>query len=208
MHKTSILLKISIGILVLFVGWLFLAPFLASALIVEKRIEKADAILVLSGSSAYVERTQKAARLVKQGVSNRVLLTDDGEYAGWSRREQRNPPFVDLAKYELTAQGVEEDQIEVLSPQVTGTIYEARLLKKKMADEEWKSVLLVTSAYHSKRALWTFERELLSEDVEIGVIPAAVGEQTPSVNTWWFGRKGWQLVAGEYVKFIVYWLYY
>ena len=208
MRKTGILTKLFVGVLVFFIAWVFAAPFIARGLIVEKPLEKADAILVLSGSSAYLERTQKAARLINADVSDRILLTDDGGYAGWSQREERNPPFVDLAKHELIAQGVSKEQIEVLLPQVTGTIYEARLLKKKVADEDWDSILLVTSAYHSKRALWTVERELKSENIEVGVVPATVGEQTPAPKTWWLHPKGWQLVAGEYVKFLVYWLFY
>ncbi len=54
----------------LFVGWIFIAPFLAKNLIVEKPVEKADAIWVLSGSAAYIERNQEAAQAYKKGVAS------------------------------------------------------------------------------------------------------------------------------------------
>jgi uncharacterized SAM-binding protein YcdF (DUF218 family) len=199
--------KVSILLSSLFIIWIVLAPFLAENLIVEKTLGRADAILVLSGSSVYQERTQKAAEVYRSGIAKKVLLTDDGGRAGWSNKEQRNPPFVYLARQELIAQGVAAEDIEILGSKVTGTIYEARILREKVEAEHWKSVLIVTSAYHTRRSLWTFE-EVLGKDVQIGIVSSATGEQTPTPNLWWLSPKGWQFVAGEYVKFFVYWIYY
>ena len=114
---------------VLFAVWIFSAPYLATNLIIEKPLERADAIFVLGGSSVYIERTQKAAELFKSGISDKIFLTDDGTRGGWSKTEKRNPPFAELAKNELIKQGVPAEKIEILQPQVTGTIYEARILK-------------------------------------------------------------------------------
>jgi uncharacterized SAM-binding protein YcdF (DUF218 family) len=199
--------RISIIFLILFVIWIFIAPFLATNLIVEKPLEKADVILVLSGSSVFKERTHRAAQIYKAGVARKILLSDDGGLAGWSVREQRNPPFVYLARQELISQGVARDDIEVLEKQVTGTIWEARNLREKTEKENWKSVVLVTSAYHTKRSLWTFE-EVLGKDIRIGIVSSPTGEETPPPKIWWLSGKGWQFVAGEYVKFLVYWVYY
>lgn len=197
---------VAIG-LVLLVVWSFLAIFLARNLIVEKPLDRADAIMVMSGSSVYIERTRKAAHAYNKGVARKVILTDDGGYAGWSRTEQRNPPFVYLAKKELIARGVPDEHIEVLLPQVTGTIYEARALNEKIKAGKIKSVMLVTSAYHSRRALWTFENEI-SADVQIGVVTPDGREPLPVPSVWWLSPGGWRLVGGEYVKFVVYWLFY
>ncbi len=199
--------KLSLCILLLLAIWIFLAPFLAENLIVNKPLRNADAILVLSGSSVYKERTHKAAQLYKKGVSSTVLLNDDGGLSGWSQKEQRNPPFVDLAKQELISQGVAEKDIEILEDQVTGTIWEARNLKKRIKKENWKSVLLVTSAYHTNRSFRTFEL-VVGNDVSIGIESPPTGEETPPPWTWWLSPKGWQVVAGEYVKSLVYWMYY
>lgn len=201
-------LKILVSLLILFIGWIFLAPLLARDLIIEKSLNKADAIVVLSGSSAYVGRTHKAAQIYEENVSRKIILTDDGDLGGWSQIERRNPRFVELAKKELILQGVSEIDIEILKPEVSGTIYEARLINEKIAKEGWTSILLVTSGYHSHRALWTFENVNDSGTVNFGVVSAKNDGQTPDVSTWWFRPSGWRLVVGEYMKFVGYWLFY
>ena len=202
--------KLSVILLVLLGLWILLAPLFAQRLIVEKHLDRADAIVVMSGSAVYQERTHKAAALYKQGIANTILLTDDGMRAGWSQMEKRNVPYVELAKRELIAQGVPAENIEILPGEVTGTDWEAKALTRKIKESKLDSVLIVTSAYHTRRALWTF-REILSESgaqAEIGIAHAPTGEQTPPIFTWWLSKKGWQMVAGEYVKSAAYWLYY
>ena len=200
-------LKIFFVLLILFIAWIVCAPLLAKNLIVEKPLAKADAILVLSGSTVYKERTRKAAELYKKEVASKILLTDDGGYAGWSQLEQRNPPFVYLAKQELISNGVRKEHIEILEPQVTGTIWEARNLKKKVEAENWRTVLLVTSSYHTRRTLNTFT-EIVGKQVDFGVSPSGSSEQDPSPFTWWLTPKGWRAVGGEYLKSFAYWIYY
>ncbi len=189
-------------------AWLIFAPFLAELLIVEKPLERADVILILAGSSVYRERTAKAAELFKQGIAAKIVLTDDGMRGGWSRSEQRNPPFVELAEKNLIAAGVPAENIEIIVPNGSGTIYEARIFRETAQKMNWKSVLLVTSAYHTRRTLWTFEKELSNDEIAVGIAAAPVGWQTPPVNYWWLTLRGWNFVAGEYVKSLYYWVYY
>lgn len=208
--KTSRSFKLIAAVLLVFLAWILFAWFLAERLIVEKPLERADAILVLGGSSVYLERTQKAALVYKQGVAPKILLTDDGGRAGWSRREQRNPLFVELAEQSLIAQGVPAENIEILKPRGSGTIYEAQFLRDKIKETDWKSILIVTSAYHTRRSLWTFERVFAESDLptEIGIVAAPTGQQTPPPFYWWLSPFGWDVVAGEYVKTFYYWTYY
>ena len=201
-------LRFLIILLSLLLAWILFAWFLAENLIVEKPLEKADAILILSGSSVYLERTQKAALVYKQGVAPRVLLTDDGGRAGWLRAEQRNPKFVELARNNLIARGVPPENIEILAAQVSGTIDEAEALRVKIKQANWKSILIVTSAYHTRRSLWTFEKILEDENVQIGIVSPPTGEQTPPPFYWWLTMKGWSSVAAEYVKIVYYRLNY
>lgn len=188
--------------------WLLLAPCLATYLIVDKPLEHADAIVVLSGSAVYKERTRKAAELFKQDVAPRIILTDDGEQAGWSRKEQTNPPFVELEQRELIANGVLPEAITVLPGQVSGTDQEAKALADEITARPVTSILIVTSAYHTRRALRTFEKILAGRDVEIGIAFPPPGDQTPTPTFWWLKARGWQTVAGEYVKSAVYWVFY
>lgn len=208
--KTTRSFKLVITFLVLFAGWVFLAPFLAENLIVEKPLEKADAILILGGSSTYIERTQKAAELYKKGVTPKIFLTNDGQQGGWNVSEKRNPFFYEKARWELIANGVPESAIEVLPEIVEGTQDEAVLFEKTAREKGLKKVLIVTSAYHTCRALSVFELVFgnNSTEIEIGITSPPTGEQTPKPFNWWLSPFGWKVVAGEYVKTFGYWLFY
>lgn len=200
--------RILIVFLLLFLSWIFLAPRLAERLVVEKPLERADVILVLGGSSVYFERTEKAAEIYRQGVAPKIVLTDDGERAGWSRFERRNIPYVELAQRNLVARGVPVESIEIIKPIGSGTIYEAQEFKEKSTRENWQTVLLVTSAYHTRRTRWTFDRVFENKAVEFGIAAPPAGGQTPPPGYWWLTPHGWNFVAGEYVKSFYYWVYY
>ena len=203
-RKAVIILTLAIIVAV----WFFTAPYLATFLIVDKPLDKADAIMVLSGSAVYKERARKAADLYKQGVAPRVLITDDGAHAGWSRDERKNLPFVELEKRELIENGVPPDSITALPGQVSGTDYEAKELAAEIDAKPLGSVLIVTSAYHTRRALRTFEKILADKPVTLGITGVPPGDQTPEPTFWWIYPRGWQTVAGEYVKSAVYWVFY
>ena len=202
--RRSLALIVSLS---LFLLWIFFAPFLAENLILEKPIQKADAILVLSGSSAYPERTNKAAEIFKTGMAPKIFLTDDGSQGGWDKREQRNPFFAERARRELIKQGVPEVAIEILPGVVEGTRDEAVLAEKTLRERDLKSILLVTSPYHTRRTLSTFET-VLGNAAEVGIASPAPGEQSPRANYWWLSPNGWQFVAAEYLKIAYYWLFY
>lgn len=196
--------------LLFLVIWIFLAPFLAEALIVEKPLERADAIFVLGGGSVYLERTRKAAELYKNGRAAKIFLTNDGSQGGWNQALQRNPFFFEFAQWELVKQGVAPEAIEILPVIVESTHDEAVLLAKIVKEQNLKSVLLVTSGYHTRRTLWTFEKVFRdnNDSTQIGIESPPAGWQTPTPYYWWLSPRGWNFVAGEYLKIIYYWLFY
>ncbi|MBX7171205.1 MAG: YdcF family protein [Pyrinomonadaceae bacterium] len=210
MKKIRLKFKVLIILLTLFLIWILLAPFLATLLIVEKPLENAEAIWVLGGSGTYLERTQFAAEIYKKGLAKKIFLVNDGVFGGWDSTEKRNLPFFELSKRELISQGVPSEAIECLPENVTGTNYEADLFAKIATERNLISILLVTSAYHSRRALWTFQKSINNNNlsVEIGIKSPPAGIQTPPKFTWWLSQKGWMMVGGEYVKFIYYWSTY
>ena len=201
-------LKALLVSVIVVVSWAMLAPLLATWLIVEKPLANADAIIVLSGSAVYKERTKKAAELYRLGVAPRIFITNDGEHAGWSKTEKANPSFVDLERRELIADGVSPDAITILPGEVSGTDSEAKAIAAEIDARPISSLLIVTSAYHTRRALRTFDRILAGKNVEIGIAHSPVGEGTPEPVFWWLTLRGWPMVAGEYVKSVAYWAFY
>jgi uncharacterized SAM-binding protein YcdF (DUF218 family) len=89
-------------------------------------------------------------------------------------------------------------------PVVSSTHDEAVLVREHAEKTGIRNVLIVTSAYHSRRALWTFQRVLGSDGTNIGLEFAGTGWQTPSPRTWWLHLRGWQIVPPEYIKLVYY----
>ncbi len=198
-NRKSRILILIVSVLLI---WIFLAPVLEKWLVVGKSIERADAILVLAGGSAYRERTLLAAELYRAGAAPTILLTNDGEQSGWDQSEQRNPFFFERAKRELTAAGVPGSAIEVLPGIVRSTLDESDVVKSSAGDRGLRRILIVTSPHHTRRALRLFERTVPEIEFGIASRPAA-GEWY-----WWLTPKGWRDVGIEYVKLGYYWLSY
>lgn len=188
--------------------WPLLAWVGAQLLIVKAELSSADAIIVLSGSSTYVERADWAAKLYREGRAPVIVLTDDGLRSGWSTTEERNPYFYELAARELQQRGVPATKIEVISGIGSGTYEESLRSRDYATAHKLKRLLVVTSAYHSRRALWSWRRAFDGSEIEVGIDGPPPGWQTPSPTTWWWHRWGWKAVAGEYVKMIYYWWRY
>jgi len=191
-----------------FVAFLLLGLWLiallgARGLIVSEPLDRADAIVVLSGSSTLAERTQHAAQLYSEQRSSRILLTTDNQQGGWSNTEKRNLYFHEITVNELTRLGVPAQNIEVIRPPVSSTWDEAERVCEYSKAHGLRSMLIVTSGYHSRRALWTF-RTICQNATQVGLDPVAPGIQTPHPATWWLYPRGWQLVFIEYLKLIYY----
>lgn len=192
----------------LVLAWMLLAWVAARALIVSADLPQADAIAVLAGSGAYAERARHAAQLFRDGRASRILLTNDNMQGGWSRDQQRNPLFVERAAEELQRASVPMENITVLSQPVSSTYDEAVLLREYAVVHGLRSILVVTSAYHSRRALWTMRRVCEESGITIGLETAPLNHQTPGPATWWWSLDGWQSVGSEYLKGIYYWFKY
>ncbi len=195
-------------VLALLLGWEVVAWGAARLLIKQRGLPRADVLFVLSGSANYAERVELAAQLFSNQRGGLVVLTNDDIRSGWSAKDQLNPLFVERAKQYLKRAGVPEEKIEVLSRPVTGTHDEALRAREYAATHNVRSLLIVTSSYHSRRALWTFDSVFQNTNVEVGLVAVPLGKQSPSAATWWLLPKGWRMVAAEYLKLGYYWLAY
>ena len=124
--------------------------------------------------------------------------------SSWEIEPRAGPHHGDVA----FLRPVPNERIEVLPRRVASTHDEALLLKEYVDEHHLRSLLVVTSAYHSRRALWTFRRAFEGSGVAVGVAEGEPGLQTPTPGTWWFSPRGWRAVAGEYVKMVYYRLSY
>jgi uncharacterized SAM-binding protein YcdF (DUF218 family) len=191
-------------LLLLIIVWVIGAWWGARALVVSEPLASADAIVVLSGSSAFLERTQKAAQLYHEGRAPLILLTNDQTRGGWSTAQQRNPFFVERATDELIKAGVPQENIRIVPGVAETTHDEALIVKEYTVNEGFQSVVVVTSSYHSRRALRTLQQAFAGTRTTIGLESATAA---PSAF-WWLRLEGWRTVGIEFVKLVYYWFKY
>jgi uncharacterized SAM-binding protein YcdF (DUF218 family) len=85
---------------------------------------------------------------------------------------------------------------------VTSTFDEAATVRQYVQVHQTHRIILVTSAFHTRRARWTFEKVLagLPVTLEMVAVPYAGFDQT----NWWKNEAGLITLNNEYIK----WFYY
>ncbi|MCA1558401.1 MAG: YdcF family protein, partial [Acidobacteria bacterium] len=109
---------------------------------------------------------------------------------------------------ELMRLNIPAERIIILPQTVTSTYEEAALVLEYARANNLRSILFVTSAYHTRRALWTIRHVFAGSGVVLGLEAPPPGEETPRPLTWWLHAAGWLMVAEEYPKLIYYRLWY
>lgn len=193
-RKLSLLIRTSI-LVVAVVVVLMLSVVLESVLVVSQPLPKADVMVVMAGGRDV--RLPPVAALYKKGVAQRILLTNDGIFAGWSSKFNRNLYLVEWAREELLELGVPEDAIVLLRYTASGTIHDTlNTLDYVRVHPEIHSLLVVTTDYHTRRTLWTFQRVFEGEGTQIGVYPV------PDLSQPWWRRPSVPYL--EFLKYVYY----
>ena len=149
-----------------------------TTLVVTQEIDRPD--LVVSLASHEWERLPVAAQVAARYPEARVVLTLPPVV---TRHRCHGCPFrAEL----LVSLGVERDRIRVVPLSESNTRGEARAVGAFMRANDLHRVLVVTSAYHTRRALGTFERELQADHDIVGVVGADV--KTWAVPGRWWSR--------------------
>jgi uncharacterized SAM-binding protein YcdF (DUF218 family) len=153
-HKRRNLVVVGLVAVVLFGA----AAFLLSVgrwLVAEDPLEKAQAIVVLSGHMPL--RAWEAAKLYRAGYAPKVWLTHSTEPG--ATLQAMGIAYVGEDFYNLRVlmhEGVPPDAIRVLEPPIINTADEIAAVSATMAEEKDKTVIIVTSKVHTRRAriLW------------------------------------------------------
>ena len=158
-------------------------------LVLEDPRRPADAAVVLAGDPDY-ERTQTAARLLLEGEVRLLIVTGGEPGPGDSALSLRDAAL---------RAGVPADRIrmEQVSHSTHGSMEAIRPI---LTREGIRSLIVVTSPYHERRAVWAARRTL--PGVEIVSRPANPSGWTPA--GWWKTRRSRRIVLGEYGKLAYY----
>ncbi len=156
------------GIVILFLSYRFLNYFL----VVTKSLEPADAIVLMAGNDK--RRLTAVADLYQRGFAPTVLLTNDGIFSAWSNEYSRNLYQVEWAQLELIKNGVPKDAIVKLKYTQSGTFYDALNTKVFVQENKITSLIVVTSDYHTRRTLWSFEKVFIEQQVKLSVYSSGI----------------------------------
>ncbi len=165
-------------------AYLFRAPLLTGAaefLIVNDSARAADIIVVLNGD--FAKRSLRAGQLFHEGLAPQIVIARNEDRF---LPELNVPNTTDLALRILTSLGVPREQITLLTDDgggATSTYDEALRLREYIEAGHVRRVIVVTSAFHTRRAKWIFGRILRDVPLELQII-AAPHRRFDATN-WW-----------------------
>ena len=169
----------------------------------EHKPQKADLIVCLGGSGAG--NSLAAVDVFQKGLAPYIFkakeLKPDGlDYV--KSKIENYPTKFDL--FTMIAEGFGIPAEAILSPEkrVGSTIEEANLVRAFVLDKGYKSVIVVTSLMHSRRAYLTFSRVFRDSEVKIISLPSHYQQFNP--KDWWKKREYVKELIIEYQKLIYY----
>lgn len=187
-----VLIALAVLCLVLYLARHPLLRFAAEAWVVDQPAAHADAILVLGDDNFFADRAAHAAELYRHGAAPLVVAS--------GRRLRPNAGIAELMEHDLIERGVPKEKIIPCVHDADNTREEAVALARLAADRRWKSVIVVTSNYHTRRARYIFLR-VFPPGIAVTLASARDGEFDP--EKWWETRISVKLFAREALAMIV-----
>jgi len=189
------LLAVGLGVY----GFFHVGSFLAR----EDPLQPADAILVLSGTA--MSRSLEGAELYLAGYAPRIVLSRDGPPIGAPALAARGILFVNGATRThgvFLQLGIPNEAIIIPERIHANTAAEAVTLREVAARERWNRVIVVSSAYHLRRAAFAFHRELRGTDVQVLMRRTRYEPFQPA--EWWRQRRDIRAVVEELPRLAAY----
>jgi len=151
--------------------------------------EKSDAIVVLAGETNV--RSARALELLRQGVAPHVFL--DAE----TRDVIYDQKLGEIAEKYVNSLG-EANRVSICPIDGYSTIAEADDVSRCLQSLGARRVLIVTSEYHTRRALMVFRHRLPQYQFNVAAArnPAQFGE------AWWTNREWAKVTFDEWLKML------
>ena len=196
MKKRKIAIVIACALIIAVVFHAPLLRYLGNSLIIDDPLEKKDIIVVLSGSETG-ERVIKGVELYKKNFSTKIIMI--GSKIQWNTYEHK------IMKDHAIHLGVPEHAVEAVE-QGHSTYAQAKKLAGIMRNEGYKSAIVVTSDYHTKRTKFIFNKLFLPSGLNFIVCPSP--SERFKVKEWWKSSDYAKIVFYEYTKLLWYWVRY
>jgi uncharacterized SAM-binding protein YcdF (DUF218 family) len=191
----KILIAFALILLLLYVGHGFLFEKAGRYLYYKDEMKPADVIVILAGEET--ERVEYGVKLFKDGWARKDKLVLAGGPLVWKYT------WASLMKEHAMYLGVPNKAI-LLEDKSRNTEEDARFTKEILNNYNYRSCILVTSPYHSRRAYKIFRKVMGNK---IMVISAPAEKSWFSFDEWWKRRRDRARVFNEYSKFIWLWIF-
>lgn len=178
-------------------------PYAGRYLIVDRPLQKADAIVVLAG--AQVDRWLEAVDLHREGLAPSILMSPGyvdplgDELRG---RGIRLPREIDVHRDAMIQLGIPATAIDIMPHGYDNTADEAAGVRAIAQSRGWTRLIVVTSKYHTRRSLFAFTRELRGSGIEVQVRGSRYDRAQP--DGWWRNRSDLRFVVSELQKLAAY----
>jgi uncharacterized SAM-binding protein YcdF (DUF218 family) len=177
-----------------FLFWGQILMAIGDFLVVQDELSPSDVIHVIAGED---DRTDYAIQLYQQGYGKQLFFT-----GGWCRFH--NLYHGEHGRALALEQGVPPEAVAIDESWVTSTYSEAVRLKEFIdtSPVPIRSVIVVSDAYHMRRARWTYRR-LLGDEIRVQMAPVPF-ESSPYQRRWWTDDASRAYVKDEYLKLAYY----
>ena len=177
LHKIGFVFLIFVGLLA-WLGW-WLAP--------QDVLRPADAVVVISGDQD--RRFEKALELYQQGWADKLVFSGAAD-------DPASPSNAQVMKKRAIKQGVLAENI-FIDETARDTRENAQHIAELVESEGIRSVILVTSPYHQRRAFIEFRRVLPQRVV---ILNFSAKDDDWRRSRWWISPRGWYLTLSEGTK--------
>lgn len=171
-------------------------------LLVTNQRSLAPVDIVVVAIDADGAGTLEAADLVHQGVSTRVAVFSDPPSPIDREFLRRGLPYEDRAAIStLQLQMLGVHNIEQIRRSTSGSEQEGEILPAWCDKEGYHSVVLITSADHSRRLSRIFRRSLRNHQLMVSIESSPYSQFNP--DTWWKSRAGVRNGIIEFEKLLL-----
>lgn len=169
-----------------------LAP-LGRYLVNDEGPAKSDCLFVLAGDG-YGKRVMRSVELFRQGYAPKVLVS--GPHGAYGRTED------ELSIEFARKNGATDVAFAGVTHAATSTVTEAALVLPKLREHGCRSVLAVTSDYHTRRAGRVLRR--MWPGIAVRMTAATAVDYDP--DGWWRDRQSRKTFLLEWTKTVADWL--
>jgi uncharacterized SAM-binding protein YcdF (DUF218 family) len=175
--------------------------YAGSWLVRKDELSHTDAILILMGS--IPDRILEAKDVYQANPVKKILIVNNIQTGSEALKPYgiHIPNSSDIVKQALVQLGIPDSTILILPGRAKSTRNEADTIAIYLRQNpSIRSLTLVSSSAHTRRAIMIFEDSFQDHGIEVGLISAPSKYSEFNAKQWWMDRQSAKQVVEEYVK--------